>query len=155
MNEEIVTFPKYILPGFKVMTLGCSQMRIPCTFLVLLSAAFYQAQLQNAVRNILEWAPQLWVITLQIRSGYRWTNWANEHFTGCCLYVLLLASQLGPQRQQRSVIFPVASLISMAAWCLFHDDKDGNRASRNGTVFIASPLVGTHNHDDCLLRFRT
>ena len=36
MNEEIVTFPKYILPGFKVMTLGCSQMGIPPTFLVLL-----------------------------------------------------------------------------------------------------------------------
>ena len=54
MNEEIVTIQKYIVPGFKVMTLGCSQMGIPPTILVLLRAVFYQAQRQDAVRNTLE-----------------------------------------------------------------------------------------------------
>ena len=68
MNEEIVTFPKYIVPGFKVMTLGCSQMGIPPTILVLLRAVFYQAQRQDAVRNTLEWAPQLRVISLELHS---------------------------------------------------------------------------------------
>ena len=99
MNEEIVTFqsiyiPKYILPldavkwGFHPHSWCFSALSPSPT------------PGRCAEHSFLS-EPQLCVIPLEIHSTYPWTNWANEHFNGCCSYVLLLPSQLGPQRQQR------------------------------------------------------
>ena len=58
MNEEIVTFPKYIYTKVYI-TLGCSQMGIPPTFLVLLSAVTKPSSRTLCRTLFFKWAPAL------------------------------------------------------------------------------------------------
>ena len=81
----------------------------------------------------------------------------NEHFNGCCLYVLLLSSQLDPCLPKDSrdrLCFQWPAKRATGAQCTFHNDKDENPASRNETVFIPSLLLETNNHGDHLTKIQ-